>query len=156
MPRSADPDGRLLKQLDTARRRKALKAAGEADRRAASKYHAKPQRVDGRWFGSEAEAHRYRELSQLQAAGVIDRLELQPSFDLVVNGVLVARYRADFRYDVIDDRGAVLRTVVEEVKGAETDMFKLKLKLAQALHRVAIVVLPSREVRAGAWHGRVP
>lgn len=155
-PKAKDPDRTLRQVASNLARRRQVKLAAETERRARSKYNAKPQRVDGHFFASEAEAHRYRELCQLQAQGLIDRLELQPSFDLTVGGVLVARYRADFRYDVIDDRGAVLRTVVEEVKGQETPEYRLKMKLMQALHRQKVVVLPSREVKAGAWLGRVP
>ena len=99
-----------------------------------NKYGAIPTRVDGRLFASQAEARRYQELKLLQAAGEIDRLECQPRFPLVVNGVKVGEYRGDFRYT----ETATGRVVTEDVKGVRTQVYTLKKRLVEALYGVKI------------------
>lgn len=102
--------------------------------RARSKYGAAPTVIDGFRFASKAEARRYSELLLLQRAGEISELELQPPFPLVVNGVKVATYIADFRYrcKYTDP------LIVEDVKGMSTPVYRLKKKLVLALHGVEI------------------
>ena len=98
-----------------------------------SKYGAIKTEVDGITFASRAEANRYSELKLLEAAGEISRLELQPKYPLVVNGVKVAEYRGDFLY--IQDGHKVL----EDVKGVATPVFRLKKKLVNALYNIDIL-----------------
>ena len=85
---------------------------------------------DGHKFDSLAERSRYRELILLQRAGVISGLKLQPPFELQAkfrgtDGKMVRAitYIADFQYN---ENG---RVVVEDVKGKQTDVFKIKKKL---------------------------
>ena len=87
----------------------------------------------GRRFDSKAEARRYGELLLLGQAGKIQNLELQPQFGL--SGVAI--YRADFAYDDLET-GA---RVVEDVKGFDTPMSKLKRKLVQAQHGVTVEIV---------------
>jgi len=98
-----------------------------------SKYNARKTEMDGIVFDSIREAHRYAELKQLESAGEIIGLELQPKFPLVVNGERIAVYRADFRY--CDSYGHI---VVEDVKGFRTPVYKLKKKLFEAIYGMAI------------------
>jgi len=84
-----------------------------------SKYRNKKTEVDGIQFDSKAEANRYRELMLLQQQGEIKGFGLQPSF-VLMGGV---RYRPDFI--VCDANGHIW---VEDVKGAETKEFIIKLK----------------------------
>ena len=93
-----------------------------------SKFRAKATHCDGHRFASKAEARRYGELRSLQQAGVISHLELQPSFPLIVGGVVVCTYRGDFRYL---ENG---KSVTEDVKGFATAEYKLKRKLLLATH----------------------
>ena len=88
--------------------------------------------VDNICFHSKKEAKRYMELKLAQNVGLISELELQPTFDLSVNGVLICRYRADFRYR--QDR----KQVVEDAKGFKTPEYKLKKKLMLAIHGIEI------------------
>lgn len=97
------------------------------------KYGAMPTIVDNVRFASKAEAARYRELKVLARAGKIRDLELQPRYQLVVNGVSIGRYTGDFRYR--DHTGAV---VVEDCKGFRTRDYVLRKKLMKALHGVEI------------------
>ena len=81
--------------------------------------------VDGHSFMSKREAERYKELKILERIGEIKNLELQPKFDIIIDGVKVDRYIADFRYtDTKTDK-----TVVEDVKGAHTREYLRKRRL---------------------------
>lgn len=95
-----------------------------------SKYGSKRTKVNGISFHSAKEASRYSQLLLLQRAGEIKGLELQPRYKLVVDGVLVTTYIADFRYKL-----KCGRLVIEDVKGFRTDEYKIKKNLFEALHR---------------------
>jgi hypothetical protein len=115
-----------------------------------SKYGNKKTEVDGVPFDSKAEAQRYRELKLMAAAGVIRDLELQPRFELIVSGLKVCTYVADFRYfDVA--QGA---SIVADVKGKATDVYRLKAKLMRACHGIEVQEWPPRKPkphRAAIW-----
>lgn len=119
-----------------------------------SKYNAAGERIDGRWFASAAEARRYEQLKRLIEEGQIDNLELQKKLPCTVNNVVICNYLADFAYDVIDDRGYTLRSVVEDVKGMVTDVYRIKKKLVEAVHRIRIDEIPAKDIPK--WEGRVP
>jgi hypothetical protein len=91
-------------------------------RRFGSKYGAIPVVVNGIRFASKAEGKRYWDLLLRQKAGEISDLELQPTFKFPCG----TNYRADFRYT---EKGKV---VVEDVKGFQTPVFRLKLKMLKA------------------------
>lgn len=80
-------------------------------------------------FDSIAESKRYKELALLQRAGKITELQLQPKFLLQEsfrkNGKTYRKieYIADFMYEEKN------KIIVEDVKGKETEVFKLKRKL---------------------------
>ena len=82
--------------------------------------------ADGITFDSMAEMKRYRELKMLEKSGVISSLELQPKFLLIPKtekGGRAVYYKADFKYI---KNG---KTVYEDVKGVQTEVYKLKKKL---------------------------
>ena len=85
-----------------------------------SKYRAQKTTVDGIAFDSKAEAARYQQLKQDKRAGKIRWFTRQPSFILPGGH----RYRPDFM--VCDNAGAMW---VEDVKGFETEGFRLKRDL---------------------------
>ena len=95
------------------------------------KYNNKKIAVDGIIFDSKKEAARYSELKILLKAGLIFDLELQPVYEIQPSykrqgkTVRAIKYLADFRYQ---ENG---KTVVEDVKGFKTDMYKLKKKLVE-------------------------
>lgn len=99
-----------------------------------SKYNAIKTEIDGYVFASRREANRYAELKILEKAGEIKDLELQPVYPCLVNGKLVCKYIADFRYKLSSGR-----EVVEDAKGAKTPVYRLKNKLVNALYGVVIV-----------------
>lgn len=105
------------------------------------KYNASKVTVDGYRFDSRREARRYEELKQMEAAGKIAQLELQPRFELQPafryrgEAVRKIEYVADFRY--LDyERGGL---VVEDVKGMKTDVYRLKRKLFLAKYGDGVI-----------------
>lgn len=116
------------------------------------KYNSSGRHLDGRWFASEAEAIRYLQLKELVEKGEITELECQPVYPVTVNNRHICKYLADFRYAVIDERGSIVRRVVEDVKGMIMDLYKLKRKLVEASHGIEIVEIPSRKVNE--WAGK--
>lgn len=99
---------------------------------------AKPDRtLDGIVFDSKKEAARYAELKQAQRAGLIECLELQPSWDVFINGSKLCRYSADFSY--LDKRTG--RPVIEDVKSggtAKDAAYRLRKKAAELAHSIKI------------------
>lgn len=105
------------------------------------KYNASKVVIDGHRFDSRREAARYKTLKQMEAAGKIAQLELQPRFELQPafryrgEAVRKIEYVADFRY--LDyERGGL---VVEDVKGMKTDVYRLKRKLFLAKYGDGVI-----------------
>lgn len=99
-----------------------------------NKYKNKKTQVDMYVFDSAKEAKRYKELKLLERAGEISNLELQPRFILQdsfkKNGRTYRKieYVADFKYI---EKGKI---IVEDVKGIQTDVFKIKHKLFEKIY----------------------
>lgn len=94
-----------------------------------SKYRNQPVIVDGIRFDSKAEARYYSQLKIRKLAGDIKFFLRQVPFDLP-GGV---KYRLDFMVFENDD---TVRCV--DVKGTQTQMFKLKKKQVESLYPVEI------------------
>ncbi len=103
------------------------------------KYNAKRTEAHGIMFDSKAEADRYCELRLLERSGEITNLELQPRFDLIVNGENCGFYKGDFVYFSRPSNGKRGEHVVEDCKGVRTAVYKLKKRLVAALYHVQIV-----------------
>jgi hypothetical protein len=99
-----------------------------------SKMHNQPTTVDGIEFQSKREAVRYGALKLLQSAGEITGLERQVRFAIDVAGLHICDYVADFCYHAVDGT-----SVVEDVKGMRTPIYRLKRKLMKAVHAIDIV-----------------
>ncbi len=99
-----------------------------------TKYRAKRTEIDGIVFASQKEARRYQDLKLLERAGEITQLTLQPTFPIVINGVKVCKYVADFQYVEFGSN----EVIVEDCKGFPTPVYKLKKKLVKAIHNVDI------------------
>lgn len=97
-----------------------LKAIGGRGR---NKYGAKKTTVDGRTYDSRAEAEASVTLALAQRRGEIAVLEYQPVFELLPRPNRI-KYVADFR--VVWTNG--IEEIID-VKGVETDGFKLKKKM---------------------------
>ena len=110
-----------------------------------NKYGAKRTRVNGIWFDSKREAERYKLLKAMQMAREITDLELQPEFPLMIgdrpvlmrskgypNGRRV-KYIADFRYEQDG------KTIIEDVKGMRTDVYKLKKAIVETIYGIKVI-----------------
>lgn len=104
-----------------------------------SKYRAQKTEVDGITFDSKAEARRYMDLRLLERAGEIANLTRQEPFVCKVGdtGIVVCTYRADFSYWDVKQK----RTRVEDVKGFDTPVSKLKRKLVHACYGVEVEIV---------------
>jgi hypothetical protein len=91
-----------------------------------NKYRAIRTNVDGKTFHSKKEARRYVALKLLEKSGDISGLLCQPKITLLVNGVAIGKYIADFRY--LDKSG---KEIIEDVKSpaSKTPLYKLKKKI---------------------------
>lgn len=115
-----------------------------------NKYRNKKVEVDGIVFDSKKEAIRYRELSLLEKAGMIQNLQRQVKFNLIptqrepdtigkrggiIKGKLIEKecnYIADFRYWKDGEM------VVEDTKGVRTADYKIKRKLMLYVHGIRV------------------
>jgi len=94
-------------------------------------YKNKITEVDGIKFRSLREADRYKELKIQMKVGAIRELQLQPRFELqpaFTKGKIryaSISYIADFSYI----EGLMDSFIVEDVKGMETEVFKIKRRL---------------------------
>jgi len=100
-----------------------------------SKYRAIPTVLDGIRFASKSEAKRYGQLKLLQMAGEIRWFTCQVPFHLGAG----VRYVCDFLIVYTDGQ-----VEVEDVKGMETAMFKVKKKLFEAAYQPLVVVKNGR------------
>ena len=99
-----------------------------------SKYKNVKTTIDGITFDSKKESARYAELKLLARSGLIQNLRLQVPYELIPKqqGERAVKYIADFVYD---ENG---ETVVEDVKGVRTDVYRLKKKLMLKVHGLRI------------------
>ena len=86
------------------------------------KYKAVKTMVDGTSFSSKLEANVYTYLKQLERAGEVKILDLQPKIYLSKADIL---FKPDFK---IFDK-AINKEVYIEAKGVETAVYKIKLRL---------------------------
>lgn len=91
--------------------------------------------VDGITFHSVREANRWVDLGRLAEANEIEDLKRQVSFQIEINGLKICKYIADFTYT--DRRTG--EYVVEDSKGAKTQIYKLKKLLLRACHGIEIL-----------------
>ena len=98
-----------------------------------NKYKAIKTVVGGVKFDSKAEARRYGVLKVMERTGSIENLELQPKYDLMVDGTKCGFYKADFRYI---ENG---KLIIEDVKGMKTPVYNLKKKLIKAIYGIEIL-----------------
>lgn len=107
-----------------------LKAPLKRLARFTSKYNNRAITIDGHKFPSQREGRRYLQLKLLQANGEIRNLELQVPFRCEVNGHLVCKFICDFVYEEYRDRQWT--RILDDAKGFQTDVYKLKKKLVLA------------------------
>ncbi len=109
-----------------------------------SKYRNVPTVINGLRFSSKAEAARYSELKLLQAANQVRWFIRQPRFDLGNDITYVADFLVVWNAD--ETTFSDTRVTVEDVKGVETDVFKLKRKLFEAQYGELTLVTKRRKL----------
>jgi hypothetical protein len=111
--------------------------------RPVSKFGNRRTVVDGITFDSAKEARRWQQLGLEERAGHIYDLKRQVPFSITAVAAAtgerkaVAKYFADFTYMRIQNDGDHV-FVVEDTKGVQTDVFKLKRKLVEHEHGIEI------------------
>jgi len=102
-----------------------------------NKYSNIKDEVYGIKFDSRRESRRYLELLAHERIGEIQDLELQPVYEFRINGKLMFKYIADFRYKSNID-GLVH---IEDVKGVRTPVFNQKKKIIEANYGIKIELI---------------
>ena len=93
--------------------------------------------LDGKKFRSQAEAGYYSGLKLALAAGVIAGFDCQVPFQVIVNGVKVFKYYADFVIKHNDGKSEIVD--VKGYRGGSTyAVFRLKKKCVEAQYGVKI------------------
>jgi hypothetical protein len=137
-----------------------------------AKYAAKPQTIDGLRFASKLEATRYQQLKLLEKTGHIRDLRTQIRFRLLdpfihpKTGKTVPEvaYVADFVYYEpplyykgvpweFDQPADGWRRVIEDCKGIETPVFRLKEKMFMARYGTTIRIVRREDVRSSSTRG---
>ena len=107
-----------------------------------NKYRNKITELDGIKFHSRKEAARYSQLKLYEKGGLIKDLRLQVKYELIpkltINGKneRAISYIADFVY--IDSVHNM--EIVEDVKGMQTDTFKIKYRLMKQIHNIDVKI----------------
>lgn len=102
------------------------------------KYGNKPSKVDGIQFDSLKEAEYYGKLKLLVRCGELLKIEVHKIYKLVVNGVKIGSYEADF---VTYSRTGVVTVI--DVKSVATEgltVFRMKKALMLALYGIEIKI----------------
>ena len=99
-----------------------------------NKYGAQKSEVDGLVFDSKVEAYRYIVLKDMVRKKLIRDLELQVSFEIIINDIKICNYIADFCYYCTQTNSYI----VEDVKGKRHPVYQLKKKMMLACHGIDI------------------
>ena len=102
-----------------------------------NKYGAIRTEVDGITFMSKGEATRFLYLKLRQKAGEIRDLELQPCYSIEINGKHICKVYLDFRYFDI----ALNQVIIEDYKGIDNNLSKIKRLLAEAQHGIKVTIV---------------
>jgi len=109
-----------------------------------SKYRNVPTVIDGHRFASKAEAARYSELKLLESQRVVRWFIRQPRFDLPDGITYVADFLVVWAADELSFEPGQI--TVEDVKGVETDVFRLKRKLFESRYGHLTIISKGRKL----------
>lgn len=102
-----------------------------------NKFKAIRTTINGVTFASKKEANYYWQLKLRERAGEVSHIELQPTYDIIINGQHICKVKLDFRY--YDNRDKCYHIV--DVKGLDTPVSKLKRKLVNAQHNICVEIV---------------
>ena len=109
-----------------------------------NKYNAKKVEVDGIIFSSKAESFYYEHLLGLMESGVVESFEMQKPYTLLDKfphpktgkTIRAIKYVPDFEVIYTDGRVEVV-----DVKGMQTDVFRMKCKLFMFRYQIPLVLV---------------
>ena len=109
-----------------------------------NKYNAKKVEIDGIVFDSRAEGMFYEHLLELMHDGVVESFEMQKPYTLLDKfphpktgkTIRAIKYVPDFEVIYTDGRVEVV-----DVKGMQTDIFKMKCKLFMFRYQIPLVLV---------------
>lgn len=104
--------------------------------RRGNKYNARKTKYNGRYYHSGLEAKYAENLDWRKKAGEIKEITPQYKISIDINGVHIANYFMDFKVVLPDGR-----IEMHEVKGAETELWRMKWRLSKALNPNWVFVL---------------
>lgn len=104
------------------------------------KYKAVPIKIDGIHFPSTVEAQHYAELKILERAGEITDLKVHPRYPITINKQLICIVELDFSY-----RDKQKLPHVDDVKGMDTAVSRLKRKMVEAAYGLKVTVIKKRK-----------
>lgn len=109
---------------------------GRCNTCARNKHGNKKITIDGVTFDSLKEANHAEELRRRRRAGEIGHIAYHPRFDIVVAGVYIGKYTADFKYYDLTTH----QEMIVDVKGpsTRTQAYKLRKKLVEAIYGIVI------------------
>lgn len=119
--------------------------AWEKKKKKRRKYGNKPVVLEnGQRYDSTGEyEYETAVLVPLRNAGKI-KFKRQVRMPIIVNGVKICIYIADWRVQFLNEKGAVERTEFWDFKGVETEVFRIKAKLVKALYGIDIILKRSK------------
>lgn len=106
------------------------------------KYHNKKVVRDGETFDSVKEYRRFCELLLLEKGGVISDLQRQVKYVLIPSqkeGKKTIERECSYKADFVYTDNETGETIVEDVKGMRTEVYKIKRKLMLWVHHIKIV-----------------
>jgi hypothetical protein len=106
------------------------------------KYHNKKVVRDGETFDSVKEYHHWIELCLMEKAGLISDLQRQVKYVLIPSqkeGKKTIERECSYKADFVYTDNETGETVVEDVKGMRTEVYKIKRKLMLWVHHIKIV-----------------
>ena len=109
-----------------------------------NKYNAKKVEIDGIVFDSRAEGRFYEHLLDLMREGVVESFEMQKPYTLLDKfphpktgkTIRAIKYVPDFEVIYTDGRVEVV-----DVKGMQTDVFRMKCKLFMFRYQIPLVLV---------------
>ena len=109
-----------------------------------NKYNAKKVEIDGIVFDSRAEGRFYEHLLDLMHDGIVESFEMQKAYTLLDKfahpktgkTIRAIKYVPDFEVIYTDGRVEVV-----DVKGMQTDVFRMKCKLFMFRYQIPLVLV---------------
>ena len=109
-----------------------------------NKYNAKKVTIDGIAFASKSEGRYYQHLLGLMESGVVESFEMQKPYTLLDKfphpktgkTIRAIKYVPDFEVIYTDGRVEVV-----DVKGMQTDVFRMKCKLFMFRYQIPLVLV---------------